>query len=170
MFSAIVRPLRQAIGALLAGDSPRQLAAGVALGMVVGLVPKGNLIALSLCVLVFSLRVNTSLALLAAVAFTWVGAALDPFASKLGMQVLTIASLQATYASVFNLPLGPWLGFNNTVVTGSLLIGIYLAYPVYWVSLIVCERLQPRLIRWTEKHQRISKALGVSAPAKRRAA
>ena len=138
--------------------------------MVLGLVPKGNLIALSLCVLVFSLRVNTSLALLAAVAFTWVGAALDPFANKLGMQVLTIASLQATYASVFNLPLGPWLGFSNTVVTGSLLIGLYLAYPVYWLSLIVCERLQPRLIAWTEKHGRISKALGVGAPATRRAA
>jgi uncharacterized protein (TIGR03546 family) len=170
MLSAIVRPLRRMIEALLASDSPRQLAAGVALGMVLGLVPKGNLIALSLCVLVFSLRVNTSLALLAAVAFTWAGAALDPFANKLGMQVLTIASLQATYASVFNLPLGPWLGFSNSVVTGSLLIGLYLAYPVYWLSLIVCERLQPRLISWTERHGRISKALGVGASATRRAA
>jgi uncharacterized protein (TIGR03546 family) len=170
MFTAIVRPLRQAIGALLAGDSPRQLAAGFALGMVLGLVPKGNLIALSLCVLVFSLRVNTSLALLAAVAFTWVGAALDPFANKLGMQVLTIASMQATYASIFNLPLGPWFGFNNTVVTGSLLIGLYVAYPVYWVTPIICERLQPRLIAWTGKHERISKAFGVSPQTTRRAA
>src|SRR5215467_8981886 len=126
MFSAIVRPLRQAIGALVASDSPRQLAAGLALGMVIGLVPKGNLIALSLCVLVFSLRVNTSLALVAAFAFSWAGSVLDPFAGKLGLQVLSIASMQATYASVFNLPLGPWLGFNNTVVMGSLLIGLYL--------------------------------------------
>jgi uncharacterized protein (TIGR03546 family) len=170
MMSYILRPLRQTISALLAGDSPRQLAAGFAIGMVLGLVPKGNLIALSLCVLVFSLRVNTSLALVAAVAFSWAGAVLDPFADKLGLQVLSIASMQATYASIFNMPLGPWLGLNNTVVIGSLLIGLYLAYPVYWVSLIAGERLQPRLIDWTTKHRRASRILGVSTSVTRRAA
>src|SRR5476651_1276880 len=81
MLSFVVRSLRTVIAALLAGDSPRQLAAGFAIGMVLGLVPKGNLIALSLCVLVFSLRVNTSLALVAAAAFSWAGAVLDPFAN-----------------------------------------------------------------------------------------
>jgi uncharacterized protein (TIGR03546 family) len=170
MLSSIVRPLRLAFGALLGGDSPRQLAAGFALGMVLGLVPKGNLIALSLCVLIFSLRVNTSLALVAAVAFSWAGSILDPLAGKLGLQVLSMGSLQATYASVFNLPLGPWLGFNNTVVTGSLLMGLYLMYPVYWVVLIVGERLQPRLVAWAGNHPRASKALGVSTSATRRAA
>jgi uncharacterized protein (TIGR03546 family) len=170
MLSAIIRTLRQMVAALLAGDSPRQLAAGIAIGMVLGLVPKGNLIAVSLCVLVFSLRVNTGLALLAATVFTWIGAGIDPFASKLGMQVLMISSLQATYASVFNLPLGPWIGFNNTVVTGSFLIGVYLAYPTYWLSLVICERLQPRLVAWTAKHQRLSRVMGVGAPAARRAA
>ena len=170
MFSYFVRLLRQSIAALLAGDSPRHLAAGFALGMVLGLVPKGNLIALSLCVLVFSLRVNTSLALVAAVAFSWIGAVLDPFANKLGVQVLSIDSMQATYASVFNLPLGPWLGFNNTVVMGSLLIGLYFAYPVYWISLVASERLQPRLIDWATKHRTASKILGVISPTTRRAA
>jgi uncharacterized protein (TIGR03546 family) len=170
MLSFVVRSLRTVIAALLAGDSPRQLAAGFAIGMVLGLVPKGNLIALSLCVLVFSLRVNTSLALVAAAAFSWAGAVLDPFANKLGLQVLSIGSMQATYASVFNLPLGPWLGFSNTVVTGSLLIGLYFAYPVYWVSLIASERLHPRLIDWVGKHRRASQILGVSNSATRRAA
>jgi uncharacterized protein (TIGR03546 family) len=170
MLSLFLRPLRQAISALLAGDSPRQLAAGFAIGMVLGLMPKGNLIALSLCVLVFSLRVNTSLALTAAALFSWTGAALDPFANKLGLQVLSVGTMQATYASVLNLPLGPWLGFNNTAVMGSLLIGLYLAYPVYWVSLIAGERLQPRLLDWTTKHQRVSNAVGIATPATRRAA
>jgi uncharacterized protein (TIGR03546 family) len=170
MLSQFVRLLRHSIAALIASDSPRQLAAGIALGMVLGLVPKGNLIALSLCVLVFSLRVNTSLALVAAVAFSWAGAILDPFADKLGLQVLSVASVQATYASVFNLPLGPWIGFNNTVVMGSLLIGLYLAYPVYWVSLVVSERLRPRLIDWANKHRTAAKILGVDTHSTRRAA
>ena len=119
---------------LLASNAPSQLAAGFTLGMVIGLVPKGNLIALSLCVLLFSIRCNKGLGFLAAVAFSFVGPLTDPFAHRLGLAALGLRPLQATYASIFNLPFGPWLGFNNTVVVGSLLIGIYLAYPVYWTT------------------------------------
>jgi uncharacterized protein (TIGR03546 family) len=69
----------------------------------------------------------------AAVAFSFVGPWTDSFAHKLGSAALNMEPLQATYASVFNLPLGPWLGFNNTVVAGSFLMGLYVAYPVYWI-------------------------------------
>jgi uncharacterized protein (TIGR03546 family) len=169
MFSLVVKALRRLVGALLLDDSPRQLAAGFALGMMIGLLPKGNLIAVSLCVLVFSLRVNASVAILAAVAFTWVGAALEPFSANLGLRVLGIASMQATYASIFNLPLGPWLGFNNTVVMGSLLIGLYLAYPAYWASRIVGESFGRQSSPVTVPQRRTAK--GVAAePASRRAA
>jgi len=144
MLTLILRPVRRLADGLVANDSPHQLAAGFALGMVLGLVPKGNLIALSLVVLLFSLRVNSGLGLTAALVFSWIGPALDSFTHKLGAQVLSVGSLQATYASLLNLPLGPWLEFNNTVVTGSLLVGLYLAYPAYWLCLIACQRLQPR--------------------------
>jgi uncharacterized protein (DUF2062 family) len=65
MFSRITRPFRQAALGLVVGDWPRQLAAGFAIGMVVGLAPRGNLIAVSLCVLLFSLRVDKGLGLAA---------------------------------------------------------------------------------------------------------
>jgi uncharacterized protein (TIGR03546 family) len=139
MFSAGLRPVRRVFQALLAHDASNQLAAGFALGMVLGLVPKGNLIAVSLFVVLFSLRVNTGIGLVAAIAFSWLGPALDPFADKLGAYLLTAPSLQATYASLFQLPLGPWFEFNNTIVVGSLAIGLWAAYPVYWFSSIVFE-------------------------------
>jgi uncharacterized protein (TIGR03546 family) len=144
MLSSFVAPLRRTIEALVSSDSPRQLAAGFTLGMVVGLLPKGNLIAISLCVLVFSLRVNRGLALVAAVLFSALGTAMDPFAHKLGLIVLGYEPMQACYAAIYNMPLGPWLGFNNTVVMGLLCIGSYIAYPTYWASRTRSERLQPR--------------------------
>lgn len=134
MLSYVVRPLRRAVQAMLAGDTPRQLAAGFALGMILGLMPKGNLIALSLCVLLFSLRVNAPLGLLAAAVFSCVGTFVDPFANRLGMEVLSVDALQPTYASIYNMPLGPWLGFHNTAVVGSLMVGILLAYPLFLVG------------------------------------
>jgi len=138
MLSAVVAVPRRLIHALLAHNSSGQLAAGFAVGMIIGLVPKGNLIALSLCVLLFSLRCNKGLALVAAVAFSCVGAWTDPFAHKLGLWALSIEPMQARYASMLSLPFGPWLGFNNTVVTGSLLMGMYLFYPVYFITRLAC--------------------------------
>lgn len=134
MFSHAIAMLRRITGALLASNAPGQLAAGFTIGMVIGLVPKGNLIALSLCVVLFSMRCNRAVGLLAAVLFSFAGPWTDPFAHRLGLVALDLNPLQATYASIFNLPFGPWLGFNNTVVTGSLLMAVYIAYPVYWIS------------------------------------
>jgi uncharacterized protein (TIGR03546 family) len=134
MLSDMIAVLRKITRALVASNAPGQLAAGFTVGMMIGLVPKGNLIALSLCVLLFSMRCNKGLGFLAAVAFSFAGPLTGPFAHRLGLAVLSAKPLQATYASLFNLPFGPWLGFNNTVVIGSLLIGAYVAYPVYWVS------------------------------------
>lgn len=142
MLSRTVTMLRWAARGILASDSPNQLAAGFALGMVLGLVPKGNLIALSLCVLLFSLRVNKGLALTAAIVFSAFASYADSFTHKLGMEVLTAPSLQPVFASLLNAPVGPWIGFHNTVVTGSLLVGLYLAYPVFWLARVACRTLQ----------------------------
>lgn len=134
MRSAVVAQFRRVVETMVAFRAPHELAAGVALGGVIGLVPKGNLIALSLCVLLFSLRVNKGLALAAAVFISCFATWADPFAHKLGLAVLTTPSLQGCFAMVFELPLGPWLGLSNTVVVGALLVGLYVAYPLYFLS------------------------------------
>jgi hypothetical protein len=66
MFSAILAPIRRVLSALVAAESLMQPAAGFALGLVIALVPNGNVIALSMCVLLFSLRCNVGSALEAA--------------------------------------------------------------------------------------------------------
>src|SRR5437773_12534092 len=85
MLSNATAVLRKLARALLSGNAPGQLAAGFTIGMMIGLVPKGNLIALSPCVLLFSTRGNKALGLAAAVAFSFVGAWTDPFAHRLGL-------------------------------------------------------------------------------------
>src|SRR3990172_4676560 len=170
MFANLLRPVRRLVQALLAHDAPKQLAAGFALGMVLGLVPKGNLIAVSLLVLLFSLRVNAGMGLIAALAFSWAGPVLDPFADKLGTYVLDVNSMQATYATLFNLPLGPWLEFDNTVVIGSLLIGLYAMYPVYWVTLVACRWQQSRARAAANAPIGVGRPFGSDDPVGRRAA
>ncbi len=141
MRSEFIAPVRRVVHTLMAFHSPPELAAGFTLGMIIGLVPKGNLIALSLCVLLFSLRVNKGLGVAAAVLFSCFATSIDSFAHKLGQIVLSAESLQASYASVYSMPLGPWLGFNNTVTSGALLVGVYVSYPVFFGTRTVIVQL-----------------------------
>ena len=55
-----LRPLRYLAQALILETTPRQLAWGFALGMLIGLIPKGNLIAVALMTLCCALRINVA--------------------------------------------------------------------------------------------------------------
>ncbi len=158
MLAGLLQPVRFIVGALTTHDSPRQLAWGIALGMLLGLVPKGNLTALVLAILLFSLRVNLALGLASAGVFCWAGMFLDPAAHKLGWRVLTFEPLQATFAWCYELPLIPWSGLNNTVVVGQLLLGVYALYPVYWLSRQFCHRWRDPLAERIARY-RVARAL-----------
>ena len=110
-------------------DSARQLAWGVALGLLAGLVPKGNLTSFVLITVMFSCRINLAVGVLCTVAFSWFGLMLDPLSHALGKSVLTAEALQPLWKWLFNLPIVPWTSLHNTVVMGSLIIGLALVYP-----------------------------------------
>jgi uncharacterized protein (TIGR03546 family) len=153
MLTRFFRPFRYLAEVFLAGESPRQLAVGVTLGMMIGLVPKGNLIAVGLLVLLFAVRANLTTGTIAAVLFSWLGALLDPISHRLGQAFLGARMLQPIWAYLYDLPLVPWTGFNNTVVLGSFVLGICLAYPVYRASRRVFEVYQPWIAERLQAYQ-----------------
>ena len=155
MLSFVLRPLRQLVQAMVANDSPRQMAGGFVLGMWMGLLPLGNLAAATIALLLFGLRVNKPAGLMAAGVFSLVGFAIDPFAHHVGALVLVWEPARPLHAWFYNLPLGPWLGLNNTVVVGQLAIGLYLAYPAYWLASQYARRLQPRLENWLKRSRAV---------------
>lgn len=146
-------PLRATIGVLLANDSSRQIAAGVAIGVVLGFVPKATLLAVLVGVVLCALRVNKAAGLMTAAGVAALAPMTDAFTHKLGLKVLTIPSLQPTFAAFYDAPLGPWWGLQNSVTCGALLVGLYLSYPVYLVTRGVVERVRPRAVRWILKYK-----------------
>jgi uncharacterized protein (TIGR03546 family) len=135
------RPFRFLYQALTAERSSRQIALGIALGVVIGLLPKGNLVALSFVFLLFALRTNLAAGFLAAGSCSWIGVGLDPISHRLGEVVLTFAPLQGWFASIYKLPLVPWTSLNNTVVMGSLIIGLVQFGPTYfWCRRLLGDR------------------------------
>ncbi|MCA9217593.1 MAG: TIGR03546 family protein [Planctomycetales bacterium] len=121
-------------------DTPRQLAFGVALGMMIGLIPKGNLVAACLTVLLFAFKTNLGAGLLTIFCVSACATQLDPLLHGIGVRVLGNASVYSVMSRLYDSPLVPWTSLNNTVVLGGLLLGIALFYPAFHLSEMIFER------------------------------
>ena len=141
----LLRTIRALVKGLTNETSPKQLALGVAIGLVIGLVPKGNLTALFLINVLCVLRVNLLTGMLAALLFSFVGIATDPLSHRIGLSLLTAESLQPVWTYLYDVPLVPWTNFNNTIVLGSFVLGLTLSYPAYRLSESLFARCTPRL-------------------------
>lgn len=143
-----IRPIRFLVQGIAAADTPRQLALGFAIGMMIGLVPKGNLTAVVLSMILLGTRVNIATGMLGAFVFSWVSGWTDPLAHRIGSSLLTHDSLQPLFGWLYSLPLVPWTALDNTVVFGSLTLGVWLFLPVYHFGYGVFEKVQP----WIAEH------------------
>ena len=153
-------PLRRVVAVLVANDSNGQIAAGVAIGVVLGLLPKATLLALLFGVLLAALRVNRAAGLAAAGLTAYVAPSIDSFTHALGEKVLTAPSLQPLLAWCYDAPLGPWIGFHNTIGCGSLLLGMYLTYPAYVTTKAAVIRLRPAAVAFIQRYRLARVLLG----------
>ncbi len=126
-------------------DSPRQWAAGLALGLVGGCIPFQSLL-----VVVFAVVLLLSGANLLTGAAGWAGGWLvartlaGPF-EQLGFDLLTAPRLQPLWVLLSESPGGCWCHWNNTLVTGSLAGGLMIAVPLFFTGLFAAQRIQRKL-------------------------
>jgi len=153
MFSFLLRPLRQLAQALVANDSPRQIAWAIVLGMWLGLLPKGNLLVVLIGMVLFGLRLNKPAGLMSAGVFSLLGLAFDGLAHRIGSFVLLWDQAKPVHVWLYDSLWGPWFGLNNTVVVGQLLIAAYLTYPTFVLSLWFVRRVQAPMSRWLLRYR-----------------
>lgn len=146
-----LRPLRFFVRALVEDTEPRQMALGFALGMTIGLVPKGNLIAIALMVTLGVVRVNLGIGMLTAFAVSLFAGLLDGLTDQIGRSLLLHEPLRPLWTDLHNLPLGAWTSFNNTVVLGSFTLGVALFLPVFFASKPVFAKYTPDLSEKLQK-------------------
>ena len=152
----MLRPFRLFFKALVVDATPSQMAMGFALGVLVGLVPKGNLLAIGLMMLMCSLRVNLGVGLATVFATSWIGVLLDPISHRIGEFLLKNESLRPLWEEMYDTMLLPWTDFNNTVVLGSFSMGAAAFVPLYFLSKPVFGVLTPRLVTWAQRFRLVS--------------
>ena len=121
-----------------------EVALAVSLGIGAGLIPKANLIAVVLLVLLFLLRLNLMVGLTTLGITSVISYLLDPDMHFLGDHMLATAALQPAFIAVLRVPWGPWTAINNTVVCGSLLVAIVQALPTYILTRTLLARQSQR--------------------------
>lgn len=154
MMFRMIRPFQYLWQALAAERTTSQLAWGIALGALIGVVPKGNLTAWFFGVVLCATRVNLGAGMLTALLVTGVSSFTDPLTHGIGVRLLSIQSFQAWLGTAHEWPLVPWLAWNNTVVLGSTVLGLALLYPIQHISRAPIERLQGMSQRGQEPEER----------------
>ena len=111
--------------------TPTQIASGVAMGVVLGIIPKDNIVFLSLVVLITSLRVNQLIGWFVACSLWFFSGWLEPISHVLGSMLLRQSIVAATVQRLYEYPFLPWTCIDNTLVCGGLALGIASFLPTY---------------------------------------
>jgi len=136
--------------ALNANAHPGDVAHAAALGLLLALVPKENLLWAFLFFLTMFIRVNKGAFFLVLILLSFVTPFADPALESLGYGILTLSPLQGAFRLLYETPFVGLTRFNNSVVAGSFAAGIVLYFPAYLLFLKAVtsyrDKLQPKIV------------------------
>ena len=129
----MIKYIAKLIVALNSNLGKSQIAAGFSWGLLLGLIPMGNVFWVVLFVVSFFFKHHHASKLLAMAIIKLISPAVAPLVDIVGWEVLHIDVLLPLFTSLYNMPLVPFTRFNNTLVAGGLVSGIILWLPVYYL-------------------------------------
>lgn len=128
----MIKAIAKALVALNSNARKEQDAAGFACGVLLALVPAGNLLWFALFVLSFFFKINYGMLIGAMGLAKLLGFAFVPALDAAGWALLNMQALRPTYTILYNMPIAPLTRFNNTLVAGGLVVGLALWLPLFF--------------------------------------
>ena len=131
----LLKLIQSLVKTLHSEGTPAQVAAGLALGAVLGLTPLWNLHNAVVLALIIVLNVSFPGAMVGWALFIPVGFLLDPAFDWIGRTLLLdTPALRPLWTALYNAPVVPLTNFNNTVVLGSLVFAAAVWLPLFFAS------------------------------------
>jgi uncharacterized protein (TIGR03546 family) len=122
----------------------REIAFGIAFGVLLGLLPKGNLLFVVLAILFFLSHANIVVGILATLVISFFAPWLNPLADRIGREILVSVPGQQIIGNLFHIPAVSWTMLDNTVVLGMFLLGLVLFLPIFFVVWIPLKIILPK--------------------------
>ncbi len=138
---------------LRSDTSPKEIAIGFILGMVIGLTPFLSLHNFVIILMIILFSINVSMAIFSFGIFSGVAYLFDPLFHDLGFLLLVDFNfLKGIWSSLYNVPVLALSRYNNTIVMGSLASAIVLLLPCYIFMkkfvVVYREKLDPKFQKW----------------------
>lgn len=136
----MLKAIAKLLGAISSNTRPGAIAHAVSCGVLLGFMPKDNLLWYILFIFILFMNIQRgayALSILLGAALT---VFLDPLFDSVGYSILTVESMKPYYASLLDIPFVAFTKFNNTVVMGSFVCGVAAYIPLYVLA---------RLFVWT---------------------
>jgi len=156
MFNGIAKLLI----ALNGNVSKTQIAAGFAWGMLLGIIPVGNVFWIVLFFISFFFTHHHGAKILSLAILKLITPLLVYQIDNLGWYILNLDSLRPFFTSLYNMPFVPFTKFNNTLVMGGLAAGLALWIPVFILFIIlipIIRKYVSPIIRKSKLIQKIAK-------------
>ncbi|GHV58303.1 hypothetical protein AGMMS49579_25560 [Spirochaetia bacterium] len=129
----MVQTIARLIVALNGNVKKSQIAAGFAWGLLLGLVPTGNIFWIVFFVVSFFFHHNHASKVLVMALIKLFMPLISSLTDALGWEILHIEALRPLFTTLYNMPFVPFTRFNNTLVAGGLVGGIVLWLPVFFL-------------------------------------
>ncbi|MBQ1644365.1 MAG: TIGR03546 family protein [Treponema sp.] len=122
--------------ALNSNSKPGQIANSFCIGLILGFMPKSNLLWFMLLVFFSFIRINKcgyGIMIILGSLTAWL---LDPLFDQIGYAVLTFAPMENFYAWLLDVPFVGFTKFNNSILAGSLVFGLLAYIPLYFLMIL----------------------------------
>ena len=127
----MLKPLAKFVVALNGNLGRSQIALGFSWGVLLGLIPAGNVFWVLLFVISFFFRHHHGSKALVLAILKLLAGITAPLVDMAGWGFLHLEILQPLFTTLYNMPFVPLSRFNNTLVAGGLVCGIILWLPVF---------------------------------------
>ncbi|MBD66093.1 MAG: TIGR03546 family protein [Halobacteriovoraceae bacterium] len=128
----ILKQLFNFIKVLNSDTGEKQIACGIACGLILGFAPVLSLQSLLVFIIIFLFRVQAGAAFASAFFFALVAFILDPVFDIFGAWILDLDSLQGLFTTMYNMPIIPFTKFYNTIVMGAGVVSLLL-FPLAYI-------------------------------------
>jgi uncharacterized protein (TIGR03546 family) len=138
--------------AISSNTHPSEIAHAFACGILLGFMPKDNLLWYAVFIMLYFVRIQKSVYTLMFMLGSLLAPLLDPMFDKVGWWILTQQSAEPVYRWLLNVPFVAFTKFNNTIVMGSLASGVVLYIPLYLLSRLFTmlwrKYAMPAIYKW----------------------
>lgn len=131
----MLNKLVELIRSLNANAKPSQIASSFCIGLLLGFMPKDNLLWFMLVVFFAFVRINKAGYWIFILIGSIFAHLLDPLFDTVGYAVLTFKPLEGFFSWWIDVPFLGFTQLNNTIVCGSLVCSLVLFVPLYFVFL-----------------------------------